>query len=175
MTGEMACGANQREAPEVNDLNEARLAHACGKADACEGPSPVPAGAVTIDLAKAGLVPVVDLRDNSKVLPRWPSKPTPPAHPDGTQYWQACPSAAVPRRPTCGSGPDRPSWATCSPGPGRGRALAGPGRGPVIPGSAGAPRWSWGRAGTRTPRACPRTSSCKSAGLGASKHCEGGT
>ena len=86
MTGELACGANLWEAPVVIDLKEAGLTHASGKADKCEGTHTVPAVAVTIDLAEAGLVPVDDLWDHSKVLQLLHEQ----AHPDGTQYWQAC-------------------------------------------------------------------------------------
>jgi hypothetical protein len=100
MTGELHCGDNLYEAPAVIDLKEAGLTHASGKADKCEGRHKVPAAAVTINLAEAGLVPLDDLPDLGKVLQNLHEQ----AHPDGTQFWETC------REPGCVEAADLPSW-----------------------------------------------------------------
>lgn len=100
MTGELHCGDNLYEAPVVIDLKEAGLTHAKGKADKCEGRHTVPAAAVTIDLAEAGLVPLDDLPDLGKVLQVLHEQ----AHPDSTQFWETC------RERGCIEAGDLPAW-----------------------------------------------------------------
>jgi hypothetical protein len=100
MTGELHCGDDLYEAKVVIDLKEAGLTHASGKADKCEGKHTVPAAAVTIDLAEAGLVPLEDLPDLGKVLQNLHEQ----AHPEGTQFWEHC------RERGCIEAADLPSW-----------------------------------------------------------------
>lgn len=101
MTGELHCGEGLYEAPVRIDLTEAGLIHARGKADGCApGEHKVPAAAVTIDLAEAGLVPLDDLPDLGKVLQNLHEQ----AHPDGTQFWETC------REPGCVEASDLPAW-----------------------------------------------------------------
>jgi hypothetical protein len=68
------------------DLKEAGLTHSPGKGDGCGGNHVVPAEAVTIDLAEAGLVAAEDLPDIGAALQALHEQ----AHPDGTLSWLQC-------------------------------------------------------------------------------------
>lgn len=74
------------ETEVIIDLKEAGLTHAAKKADECGGMHKVPAAAVSIDLAKAGLVPAAELPDYERVLQLLHEQ----AHPDGPLYFEKC-------------------------------------------------------------------------------------
>jgi hypothetical protein len=101
-TGELHCGEGLYEAPVTIDLKEAGLKHSSYSRDhGCGGRHKVEASAVTIDLGTAGLVPVEDLADLGKVLQNLHQQ----AHPDGTQFWQAC------REPGCAEAAELWEWS----------------------------------------------------------------
>lgn len=74
------------EAEVVIDLKQAGLTHSKGKADECDGQHTVPAKAVSIDLAKAGLFPAAEVPDYERALQLLHEQ----AHPDGPLYFENC-------------------------------------------------------------------------------------
>jgi hypothetical protein len=74
------------ETEVIIDLQEAGLTHSRGKADGCDGQHKVPAAAVSIDLAKAGLVPAAELPDYDRAFQLLHEQ----AHPDGPLYFEKC-------------------------------------------------------------------------------------